>query len=248
MVMKKLVTPRKLHDHKPLPTEIFDRDKGSLRERVYSCLRIAILSGKFQPQARLVEESVARKLGVSRTPVRESLHKLEREGLIEHVRNRGFKLRTEGEGQIAEIFEIRALLEGYILRIACERATDEFLSDLKSLVRKGERCFAQSKIEELRRVNTLFHDRIVQQVTGKERLKGLIKDLREYVLHYRSVTLKSRGGAKRTLEGHKRIILALETGDAGLCERTMRDHIERAEADAIGELTEKEMSALPLMT
>ena len=113
-----------------------------------------------------------------------------------------------------------------------------FLSDLKSLVRRAQLCLFQSNIEELHRRNTLFHDRIIQQVSGKERLKGLIKDLREYILYFRSATLRTPGGAERALKEHKKIILALETRDSELCERIMRNHIERAHLDAIRELTE----------
>jgi DNA-binding GntR family transcriptional regulator len=219
---------------------VFTRGRGPLRERVYAYLRSAILNGNILPEGRLVEEVVARELGVSRTPVREALHKLEREGLIEHVPNRGFTVTRETEGQVAEIFEIRAILEGYILRIACERATDDFLSELKALLNKAEQCLAESRIEELHHFNTLFHDRIIDQVSGRERLKGLVKDLREYVLRYRMATLRSPGGAERTLKGHEKLILALETGDTDLCERTMRAHIEGARADAIRHLMEKD--------
>jgi DNA-binding GntR family transcriptional regulator len=215
------------------------RGREPLRERVYSYLRSAIVSGNIPPEERLVEDVIARELGVSRTPVREALHTLEREGLIEHFPNRGFTVIRETESHVAEIFEIRSILEGHILRIACESATDEFLSELKSILEKAERCLAQSKIEELHRFNTLFHDRIIHQVSGRERLKGLVKDLREYVLRYRSATLRFPGGAERTLKGHEKIIVALETGDPDLCEGIMRAHIEEAKTDAIRELLER---------
>jgi DNA-binding transcriptional MocR family regulator len=83
--MKKTITPGPTHDPMVPPGLTFHRGRGFLLEEVYACLKNAILSRKFQPQARLIEEVVARELGVSRTPVRESLHKLEKEGLIEHV-------------------------------------------------------------------------------------------------------------------------------------------------------------------
>jgi DNA-binding GntR family transcriptional regulator len=230
------------------PTVTFNRDKEPLRERVYWYLRSAILSGSILPEGRLVEEVVARELGVSRTPVREALHKLEREGVIEHFPNRGFAVARETESQVAEIFEIRAVLEGYILRIACENATDNFLSELKSLIKEAERCFTESKIEELHRINTMFHDQIIHQVSGRERLKSLVKDLREYVLRYRMATLRFPGGSERTLRGHEKIILALETRDPDLCERIMRAHIEGAKTDAIRHMMKKKTSANALMT
>jgi len=206
------------------------------------------VNGDIPPEERLVEEVIARELGVSRTPVREALHKLEREGLIEHFPNRGFAVIRETENHVVEIFEIRSILEGYVLRIACESATDEFLSELKSLVEEAQRCLAQSRIAELHRFNTLFHDRINRQVSGRERLKGLVKDLKEYVLRYRSATLGFPGGAERTIQGHEKIILALETGDQDLCECMMRAHIEEAKADAIRELLARKTAPVsPMM-
>lgn len=230
------------------PAGMLSRDKEPLWGRVYSYVRSAILSGSIPPEGHLVEEVVARELGMSRTPVREALHKLEKEGLIEHFQNRGFAVTRETESQVAEIFEIRAILEGYILRIACESATDDFLSELKSLLKEGERCFAESKVEKLHRINTMFHDRIIQQVSGRMRLKGLVKDLREYVLRYRSATLQFPGGAERTLKGHEKIILTLETGDPDLCERIMRAHIEGAKTDAIRHMMERKESSIASVT
>jgi DNA-binding GntR family transcriptional regulator len=232
----------------PSPPDKASQSGESLRERVYRHLRSAILSGSIHPEKHLVEEVIARELGVSRTPVREALHKLEREGLIEHFQNRGFAVPGGTESQIAEIFEIRSILEGYILRIACESATDDLLSDLKSLLKEAERCLAESRIEELHRINTLFHDRILQQVSGRARLKGLVKDLREYVLRYRTATLRFPGGAERTVKGHESIILALETGNPDLCERIMRAHVEGAKRDAVRELTERNTPPAVLMT
>lgn len=217
------------------------RGKEPLRVRVYSYLRSAILSGNILPEEHLVEEVVARELGVSRTPVREALQKLEREGLLEHFPNRGFLVPRETESQVAGIFEIRAILEGYILRIACENATNGFLSELSLLLKKAERCLGKGRMEELHRLNTMFHDRIMDQVPGRDGLKGHIRDLREHVLRYRSATLLSPGGAERTLKGHAKVILALKLGDPDLCERIMRDHVAGAKDDAIRHLMERKM-------
>ncbi len=217
------------------------RGKEPRWERVYGYLRSAILSGNIPPEGRLVEEVVARELGVSRTPVREALHKLEREGLIEHFPNRGFAVPRETERQVGEIFEIRAILEGYILRIACENLTNGFLSELRLLLQKAERCLGEGKMEELHRLNTMFHDRIMDQVSGREGLKEHIRNLREYVLRYRSATLRFPGGAERTLKGHAKVILALEIGDPDLCERIMRDHVAGAKDDAIRHLMERKI-------
>lgn len=242
------VPPSKFTGRDPDPMVVLSRGKEPLKERVYSYLRSAILNGSVPPEGRLVEEMVARELEVSRTPVREALQKLEKERLIEHFPHRGFAVARETESQVVEIFEIRAILEGYILRIACENATDDFLSELKSLLGEAERCLVEGKMEELHRLNTLFHDRILYQVPGMDRLKGLVTDLREYVLRYRLASLRFPGGAERALKGHEKVILALETGDLNLCERIMRAHIETAKTDAIRHIMDKKMSVMAPMT
>src|SRR5512139_3429849 len=101
-----------------------------VRERVYRDLKSAILSGGFDPGDRLTEEYLAGRMKVSRTPVREALHKLESEGLIKRRQKRGFIVSRDSQEEVEEIFEIRAILEGYALRTISERASDELLERL----------------------------------------------------------------------------------------------------------------------
>ncbi len=204
-----------------------------VREKVYNYLKSAILSGDFDPGERLTEENLAKKLKVSRTPVREALHKLESEGLIKARKKRGFIASHDSKEEVEELLELRAVLEGYTLRLISERISEEALEELNGLVEKAEDALDKNKIDEVFRWNTQFHDRLHELVFDRHRLHNLIVDMRRYVLRYRKDTLQYPDGGKRAIEGHQKILLALKLHDPELCERLMRDHIREAKEDAL---------------
>jgi DNA-binding GntR family transcriptional regulator len=204
-----------------------------IRKRVYDDLRNAILSGRLNPAERLTEEHLAETLGVSRTPVREALYKLESEGLIEPLETRGFIVSTDSIEEVKELFEIRAILEGYTLRVISQKITARDIEQLGGIIEKAEDAFERRQMSEVFEWNTLFHDTLHGMVAEKRQLCRLIVSMRENVLRYRRDTLHSRAGAKRTIEGHKKILLALGLKDPDLCEKTMRGHINQAKEDAL---------------
>ena len=207
-----------------------------VRERVYQDLNSAILSGNFGPGERLTEEHLAKKMKVSRTPVREALHKLESEGLIKLRKKRGFIVSRDSKEEVEELFEIRAILEGYALRTISERASDELLDRLNGFIRKADDALTRKRMNEVFRWNTQFHDALHAAVSERKRLHRLIVNMRRYVLRYRKDTLQHPDGAKRTVEGHRKIVLALQLKDPDLCERVMREHIHEAREDALQSL------------
>lgn len=209
------------------------------REKVYESLKSTILSGRFRPGERLTEELLARRMGVSRTPVREALHKLETEGLIKPLETRGFIVSIDSKDEVEELFELRAILEGYALRIISERISEEELNRLDGFVERAEDALRRKRIEEVFKWNTKFHDALHGIVIEKKRLHRLLVNIRKYVWRYRKNTLQYPDGGKRTIDGHRKILLALRLKDPELCERTMREHIQEAKADAEQFLFEK---------
>jgi len=204
-----------------------------IRKRVYENLKSAILSGLFDPEERLTEEHLAERLGVSRTPVREALYKLESEGLVHPLETRGFVVGGGSREEMVELFEIRVALEGYTLRIISEKITEEVLRKLGSFIEKAEAALKVHRLDEVFKWNTRFHDTLHELVSDRVRLYRMIVDIRKQALRYRKETLQSPEGAKRTLDGHRKILLALRLKDPDLCERTMREHIKLAEEDAL---------------
>ena len=205
----------------------------SVREKTYEYLKSNIFSGRFIPGERLAEEHLAEELGVSRTPVREALHKLEQDGLIEPLESRGFCIPRDSEEEIEDLFELRAVLEGYTLKIICGRISEEQIATLDGLVDKAEDALRRQKIEEVFNWNTQFHDMLHDLVADKRRFHGLIVNMRKYVLRYRKDTLQYLGAAKRAIDGHRQILLALRLKECDLCERMMRSHIQQSKEDAL---------------
>ena len=147
----------------------------SLREQIHDQLRAAILSGEFAPGTALVEAELAVRLGASRTPVREALHQLETEGLLERRGVRGMVVRELTPDDVNCIFEIREALESLAARRACRRMTPATLAELDEIVARMRA--AADDPNEMERLDTAFHDRILSVAEG-ERLRRMLSDLR----------------------------------------------------------------------
>jgi len=227
-VIINLILDTKLHKHKTST-----KNDLPIRETVYRYLKSAVLAGDFDPGEKLTEENLAKRLKVSRTPVREALHKLESEGLIKPRKKRGFVASRDSKEEVEELLELRAVLEGYTLRLISERISEETLEELHGLIEKAEDALRRNRIDEVFRWNTRFHDRLHELVWDRHRLHDLIVNMRKYVLRYRKDTLQYPDGGKRAVEGHRKILLALKLREPELCERIMRDHIREAKEDAL---------------
>jgi DNA-binding GntR family transcriptional regulator len=211
-------------------------DNIPVREKAYEFLKSSILSGRFNPGERLTEEHLAKELGMSRTPIREALHKLETEGLIKPLASRGFVASQDSKDDIEELFEIRAVLEGYALRVICDRITDSVLERLEETVQNAEAALRGQNLDDVFQWNTRFHDTLHELLTDKHRLYHQMVTMRQYVLRYRKNTLQYPDGGERTVDGHRKILLALRLRDPDLCERVMREHIQQSKKDALQSL------------
>ena len=210
-----------------------------VREKVYEDLKARVLSGAFAAGERLTEEHLAEQLGVSRTPVREALHKLELEGLIKPLETRGFCVPEDSIEEMEEIFDIRAILEGFALRVVCEKISDQKIEQLNGFIEKAESALRRKQTAAVLKYNTEFHDTLYGLISqDKPRLLALMGDMRKYVLRYRKDTLYYLQGARRSIDGHKKIILALKLKDPDLCERLMREHVYEAREDACQSISE----------
>ena len=210
-----------------------------VREWAYTHLKSGVLSGDFQPGERLTEEHLAKTLGVSRTPVREALHKLASEGLIQPLESRGFCVASDSREEMEDLFNIRAALEGYAIRLICECISEKTLKQLNELVQKAQDALDRQKLDEIFEYNTQFHDALHGVIAGRTRFHNLIADIRKYVLRYRKDSLHYLDGAKRTIDGHRKILLAISLKDPDLCERIIRKHIWEAKENALHKLAEK---------
>ena len=209
-----------------------------VRERTYNHLKSDVLAGRFNPGERLTEEHLAKSLGVSRTPVREALHKLESEGLIKPLESRGFSVARDSREEMEDLFDIRSALEGYAIRMICECITAETVETLQDLIAKAEKALERKQLDEIFQHNTRFHDILHSVISHKTRFYNLIADIRKYVLRYRKDSLHYLAGARKTIDGHKKILLAISLKDPDLCERVIREHVREAREEALNTISD----------
>lgn len=199
-----------------------------LRELVLESIREAIIKGTLKPGERLMEIQLAEELGVSRTPVREALRKLELEGFIVMVPRKGAYVADLSVKDIADVFEIRIALEGLAAALAAERITDEELELLeRSLIEKGE-AITSENFELLVQVDASFHETLYQ-ASRNERLSAIINNLREQIQRFRSASLSYPGRNKKSLDEHRALLEALEARDVDAARQLAQKHIENAE-------------------
>jgi DNA-binding GntR family transcriptional regulator len=189
-------------------------------------IRQAILDGRLEPGSRLKEEELARELGISRTPVREALLVLQAEGLIETTPNRGAVVRTHDADDLIDLYQLRALLEGYAARQAATRLTDEEIALLRESCDRFDEI-AGDDIRELVRENLWFHNAI-HAASGSARLSSMVRRVIELPLVYKSYVWYSPDQKRISAHFHRQITNALSAGDAERAEIVMREHVFEA--------------------
>lgn len=203
-----------------------------LRELVLDAIREAIINGTLKPRERLMEIQLAEELGVSRTPIREALRKLELEGFIVMLPRKGAYVADVSFKDIADVFEIRAALESLAAGLAAERITDEELEEMeRHLVEKAD-AIARHDMTQLVEVDTKFHE-LVYRASRNDRLSMIINNLREQIQRYRSTSLAYPGRMKQSLEEHRAIVEAIQSRDSQLARQLALEHIENAESSMI---------------
>jgi len=205
----------------------------SLREQIHDQLRAAILSGEFAPGTALVEAELAVRLGASRTPVREALHQLETEGLLERRGVRGMVVRELTPDDVNCIFEIREALESLAARRACRRMTPATLAELDEIVARMRA--AADDPNEMERLDTAFHDRILSVAEG-ERLRRMLSDLREEVVTWRFLSLSTAERRAASVAEHEAMFRALQSGDEDVVAQMTADHIAHARASVLARI------------
>ena len=214
-------------DRKPLIQIKLDNYKP-LRELVFEALREAILKGVLKPGERLMEIQLAEEMGVSRTPVREAIRKLELEGLVAMVPRKGAYVASLSMKDIIEVFEIRGALEGLAAELAAERITDEELEELERYLVRITESIEADDLALVVAIDTDFHSQLYK-ASRNERLAQIINNLREQIQRFRTTSLSLPGRMQAALEEHKKIVDAISTRDGALARRLAEEHIENAE-------------------
>jgi DNA-binding GntR family transcriptional regulator len=201
--------------------------EASFRRRAYEALRAAILATNIYESPdealRLDERRLAAKLGVSRTPIREALARLEHEGLVQNLPRRGYFIVRKNRAELVEIITVWAALESMAARLITVNATDAEITSLRTIFATFEDGRIQAKLDEYSDANLRFHQRIVEI----SHCKQLVDTAEGILIHVRSIRHRTIGENRRfekSIVDHMHIIEALEARNADLAERLVRDH------------------------
>ncbi|HTU12256.1 MAG TPA: GntR family transcriptional regulator [Allosphingosinicella sp.] len=196
-----------------------DRDESVNR------LRAAIISGRFMPNERLVEQDLVEFLGANRANVRIALGKLEQEGLVISEPNRGARVRLVTDQEAIEITQARGVLEGLVARQAAERATDADRKILKDLTAQMQAAHAEGDLIGFSAINGHYHAEI-HRISGNATATRLLATLKSQIVRFQYRTIMLAGRAARSLQEHVDITEAIVAGDSARAERVMQAHLE----------------------
>ena len=203
------------------------RSDTSISFRVYEAIRAATTATNLyaigEGSLRLDERALAARLGVSRTPVREALVRLEHEELVVSVPRRGYFIARKSKAELLEIIAVWAALESMAARLATEHASDADIASLRAIFATFDGDRIAAHLDEYSDANLRFHQRIIE-LSGCETLRRTADGI---LIHVRSIRHRTIGEShrfERSMVDHMHIIEALEKRDADLAERLVRDH------------------------
>ena len=202
----------------------------SLGGKVFQQLKNSILAGEFENGAELREIALAKKLGVSRTPVREALRQLEQEGLVEIYPNRGAYVKGITYKDVEDIFRIRARLEGLCAEMAVSSITREQLDKLDEIILLSKFYEEKKDMEHLLKMDSQFHE-VLFESCGSKMLEHQLKDYHQYVQKARLRSLKRQERAKKSTQEQEEILLAIKDKDAKRADELATRHILNAIAN-----------------
>jgi DNA-binding GntR family transcriptional regulator len=196
----------------------------AIEDVAYERIRAAIADGEMHPNERLVEAELSARFGASRSAVRTALVRLQQEGLVEHKRNHGAKVRLIGEDEATEIYETRAVLEGLAARKAAIAAKDDDVSALRSILLRIEKQLEAGDLTAASNVNAELHAEILRvgrHATAERLVAGLNTHLVRF--HYRTIMQPDR--PQKSLAEHRAIVDAIAAHDPQRAEELMRQHL-----------------------
>ena len=205
-----------------------------LRDVVFNTLRQAILRGELKPGERLMEIQLANKLGVSRTPIREAIRKLELEGLVLMIPRKGAEVAEISEKCLRDVLEVRKALEELAVQLACDKITEEGIQELEKCAGEFKKILKSDDITEIAEADVRFHD-VIYMATDNQKLIQLLSNLREHMYRYRVEYLKNPEVHEQLLKEHEEIICHIKKGEKEEAVRIVCRHIDN-QVDAVSDV------------
>jgi DNA-binding GntR family transcriptional regulator len=205
-------------------TKIKFDDYMPLRDVIFNTLRDAIVSGELKPGERLMEVSLAEKMGVSRTPVREAVRKLEMEGLVKMTPRKGTHVAELSVKDIIDVLEIRAALDKLATELAAEKIGKDELRRLENIHKQYISSLKKENLAAAIRKDVEFHEAIYN-ASGNNKLVGVAGNLREQIYRFRVIYMKDFSNAEDVLKEHEQILKSIEEGNCEEAGRLAEEHI-----------------------
>lgn len=199
-----------------------------LRDVVFNTLRQAILRGELKPGERLMEIHLAEKLGVSRTPIREAIRKLELEGLVTMIPRRGAEVARITEKNLRDVLEVRRALDAFSCELACDRITKQEGEELQRACEEFAAATATRDATVIAEADVKLHD-IIVHAAGNERLTEILNNLSEQMYRYRFEYIKDTNNYEKLVEEHRIIYESILNKDKQTAAQTARVHIDNQE-------------------
>lgn len=196
-----------------------------LREVVFKTLRQAILTGELKPGEPLMEVKLADKLGVSRTPIREAIRKLELEGLVVIKPRRSAAVASITKEDLTDVLEVRRVLEKLAIELCCRKRTGSDIVLLKENLEKFKRSIRKNDVTEIAVSDVQFHETIYN-ATGNKRLCQILYNLREQMYRYRLEYIKDEQTRNQLIKEHEEILAAIEERDELRASQAILLHID----------------------
>ena len=208
------------------------KESETIRKKVYNYVREQVLNGEIKANERLVETKIAQEIGTSRTPVREALHSLEIEGLIESIPRIGYTVKPLSDREAEEICEIRCAIEILAARWAMGKAREKLIKELKKNIAASASHIEKGDLAAFTETDAQFHE-IIARLSGSTRLLELAQTLRRHMLRYRLESIYIADPAIRAIEGHRKILKAMEEGGEEEMNDAIKHHLDQSKRDTV---------------
>lgn len=203
-----------------------------LRDVVFNTLREAILKGDFAPGERLMEKQLAERMGVSRTPIREAIRKLELEGLVIMIPRKGAEVARITGKDISDVLEVRATLEALAVKLACKKMSDQELNELETVNNEFRKAAEDKNIKILIEKDIEFHD-IIFHSSDNDKLIQIINNLREQIYRFRVEYIYKMTSYDGLVSEHDEIVNAMIKRKGKDASKIAREHIENQERSVL---------------
>lgn len=209
-----------------------EKEKNIKTNRVFEYIYEGIKTGKISSGQMLTESGMVQKLGVSRTPVREALRRLEKYGLVHSEPHKGVKVISMSKERIQHLYQVRELLEGLGAKLIAEHNNKEAVSKLRNILNEAEQAAEQGNIDLLQKINSQFHMEIAK-ASENYYLENIMQTLQSHISLVMATSLSTKNRPKENIKEHYMIIDAIESWDPELAEAIIKSHVRKSYKTAL---------------